>query len=1346
MKTIKNNSLKLLAILLLTSLLLGNCAKNKTVAEPPSGSITINNNDLTTQSNQVKLNLSASDKTGVTGYYVSEAQAEPDIDNPEWKSLDSTPEYSADIDFELSEGLGEKTVYVWFKNGKKKISLPESDSIEVIGNSIPANGTIIINDGATSTYSDKVDLNITVTDSIEITHYYVSENQLDPKADTTATNPGWSEANWTIENGTDDSSKYSSKVPFYLSNDSGEKTVYVWFKNRVGGISSKVSDTIIFTDRPTGSVVINNDEATTTSPVVSLTLKYSGKTAVDYYYVADSPKSPEIDTQGWKSTDDIDKSNTVHFTLSNNPGEKQVYVWFKNRVGMISPVASDTIVLEGIPGAPTDISINIKPEDTDLPSNEVTLDRIVKLDIFAQDTAGVIAYYISENSAIPTATITATNPGWISVASTTDCSIVDLSFTLSRGLGEKTVYVWFKNSDGIISPAASDTIVLADTPAGEVVINGGEDTSDSRKVTLKLTVSSGTPVTRYHVSESSTAPNAETVWNYITAKFPVEIFFEFGGEELGEKTLYVWFMNNGGMVSSVLSDTITLIDRPTGKVTIDSKAIATDSVDVTLNLAATGKVDITAYYISENSTPPTARTAGWISTDYTTDYRNDISFSFLNAESGEKKIYAWFMNEAGAISLTASDDIILADRPIGSFTINAGATDTNKFRVTLNLKAEGETAINGYYLSNRAETPEIDDSNWASIEPVKRYVADRSFTLSSSLGEKAVYVWFKNSVGLISARVSKTINLIEDKTPPEGSVNINHDDLATTSTAVTLYLSATDSFGSVAGYYASEESTTPTSGSDWKRYSDHVSFKLSSSDGNRTVYVWFKDESGNISESASDSIYLDRVAPHGGTSRDSENSNVGVTIIGGENSKTHEVKIRVTGYDAVALTGYYISDSSNTPVADSQGWHELGSQAQNFTQEIDYTLPSGDGEKTVYVWFRDIANNISKRISDRVTVDTIAPAGSVTINNGDRYARSSRVTLSLHASDTNGATGYYASESSTIPATNSNWKSYSNSVSFTLSGGDGNKTVYVWFKDAAGNISRVTSDMITMDATVPGGSVVINNGDHYTRSSRVTLKFTRSNSGNDINAYYASESSTTPATNSNWRSYSNSVSFTLSGGDGNKTVYAWFKDAAGNISPAASDSIALTTADVTAPVLSSIKINSANTLTTNSRNVVVHIKASDSIGVTGHYMSESSDKPSLSNAGWVSVASQTNTRIDHPFQLSAGDGNKTVYVWLRDAAGNISDRYNDIISLYDEENDVQTLTGNPDGDLTGADNQRSDAELNSGADKNGGQEELGNGLVLDEEENLGGSNDLGGRDEGLSFEQEEGELGGDNMK
>jgi hypothetical protein len=117
--------------------------------------------------------------------------------------------------------------------------------------------------------------------------------------------------------------------------------------------------------------------------------------------------------------------------------------------------------------------------------------------------------------------------------------------------------------------------------------------------------------------------------------------------------------------------------------------------------------------------------------------------------------------------------------------------------------------------------------------------------------------------------------------------------------------------------------------------------------------------------------------------------------------------------------------------------------------------------------------------------DLTPPTGSISINSGASYTNSTSVTLSLSASDSVGVTGYYLSTSSSTPsASASGWTSvtsttnYSSSVSYTLSSGDGTKTIYVWYKDSAGNISSAYSDSITLDVTAPtDGTLTATAGD-----------------------------------------------------------------------------------------------------------------------------------------------------------------------------------------------------------------------------------------------------------------------------
>ncbi|HET6555889.1 MAG TPA: right-handed parallel beta-helix repeat-containing protein, partial [Prolixibacteraceae bacterium] len=85
------------------------------------------------------------------------------------------------------------------------------------------------------------------------------------------------------------------------------------------------------------------------------------------------------------------------------------------------------------------------------------------------------------------------------------------------------------------------------------------------------------------------------------------------------------------------------------------------------------------------------------------------------------------------------------------------------------------------------------------------------------------------------------------------------------------------------------------------------------------------------------------------------------------------------------------------------------------------------------------------------------------------------------------------------------------------------------------------------------------------------------------------------------------------------------------------------TADITRPVISAFTIpTTGNSLTTSVSNFT----ATDDVGVTGYMLSQSSTAPTASAAGWLSTKPTTYT--------FSTEGVKTLYAWVKDAAGNVS--------------------------------------------------------------------------------------------
>ena len=125
-----------------------------------------------------------------------------------------------------------------------------------------------------------------------------------------------------------------------------------------------------------------------------------------------------------------------------------------------------------------------------------------------------------------------------------------------------------------------------------------------------------------------------------------------------------------------------------------------------------------------------------------------------------------------------------------------------------------------------------------------------------------------------------------------------------------------------------------------------------------------------------------------------------------------------------------------------------------------YTLPAGDGYKTVRVQFLDQDGNRSDVFSDYIRVDATAPTGGISINGGAWGTYSTAVTLSLSWNDGTG-TGVTGMRFSSDGANWTLWEPVATTRSFTLPGPAGSyNTVRVQYRDRAGNYSAVYNDYI----------------------------------------------------------------------------------------------------------------------------------------------------------------------------------------------------------------------------------------------------------------------------------------------
>ncbi len=223
---------------------------------------------------------------------------------------------------------------------------------------------------------------------------------------------------------------------------------------------------------------------------------------------------------------------------------------------------------------------------------------------------------------------------------------------------------------------------------------------------------------------------------------------------------------------------------------------------------------------------------------------------------------------------------------------------------------------------------------------------------------------------------------------------------------------------------------------------------------------------------------------------------------------------------------------------------------------------------------RGIESEVVQIQIERLPVpDTTPPTGSVTINNGDAVTNSRQVMLQLHAEDDmSGVTEMQFSEDG---VTWTEREPFNSKKDWTLSEGNGLKTVYVRFYDGAGNRSVTYSATIRLeiiieepiDTTPPTGSVTINNGAAVTDNRQVTLELFAEDDMSGVTEMQFSEDEVT------WTErepFNSEKTWTLPEGNGLKTVYVRFYDGAGNRSVAYSATIQLEIIIVNPPAIPTI--------------------------------------------------------------------------------------------------------------------------------------------------------------------------------
>ncbi len=389
-------------------------------------------------------------------------------------------------------------------------------------------------------------------------------------------------------------------------------------------------------------------------------------------------------------------------------------------------------------------------------------------------------------------------------------------------------------------------------------------------------------------------------------------------------------IDSTGSHSDVLYINVTVNgDVPKGTIKINNgKNVTTDKV-VSLNITVTDSAGVASMMISED---PTFQGVSW------EDYKQTKAWT-LSAGDGYKFIYGRFKDTYGQVSGNLNASIRLdMTPPSGNITINNGTKYANTRSVTIQLHAFDNNTVAGAIFS--------EDKTFQGLQP-GQYAEEEFFILSQGDGTKTVYVRYYDVPGNFK---DYSATIVLDTTVPTGALKINSGAAVTLTRMVNLTIDGRDKNG----LQQMMVSNLPgLNGSSWEPYTASKLWNLTKGDGSKVVYVKFKDNAGLISEVVQDAVQYNPPPPQGiitinNGAKYTSNNNVTVQIqIGGEGD----------------ILQMQVSDD---PTFANALW---GPYEQNMT----WTLPSGDGVRTVYARFLTLAGIQTEIYSGNITLDTTPP-------------------------------------------------------------------------------------------------------------------------------------------------------------------------------------------------------------------------------------------------------------------------------------------------------------------------------------------------------------------------------------
>ncbi|MBA7517879.1 hypothetical protein ES705_09935 [subsurface metagenome] len=484
---------------------------------------------------------------------------------------------------------------------------------------------------------------------------------------------------------------------------------------------------------------------------------------------------------------------------------------------------------------------------------------------------------------------------------------------------------------------------VLETPTAEIgleQLDVGETVYYKEDSTVTF-ISSGADEIHYTYTDNGSIPTDPTLFH--PSGFSLALTANDGESKTYRIRAKAW---KGALESDIGGVWVVVIDKDPP--TIDSFYIfegeQTSSQIVTLVISATNADEMKIYGDVMN-------TSEWINYSASKDV-------LLTEGEEDKTVSIIVRDKAGNESDPESDTILYDPHPpnITGFKIEEGDYTEE---IVIHLIDIAATNANLMWIGGNVIQEDDVTMDWID------YDTSAQVTLTSGDGPKTVTVKVINTVGTEDGPESEIITL--DTIPPQNpTLSLSDPDSGnqdyTNNTYVIVTVTNLDI--DVAQFILSDDqaySEKPNENDpEWEDVPIPSTFDLWGSDGPKTVYLWVKDGAEHINVSVSSAtITLDTIAPADPTLVLSDQTTGSTTYT---SSSTVNVVVE-NDSDAVA---WLISESQSTqPAEDNPDWG---------SEPVTFTLSAGDDPKTVYIWVKDVAENINTDpVSAIITLETTPP-------------------------------------------------------------------------------------------------------------------------------------------------------------------------------------------------------------------------------------------------------------------------------------------------------------------------------------------------------------------------------------